>query len=290
MTKGTIALAIGGVVVTIILGVVLFGRLGPSNWLIANSETSTTGAEAPTECGSSDTIDNVKQAVGQPDASGSATQRLLDMGHEKELWYDAGNNIRYCNADAVLDSGQIKISYKLYFGPSGAALVEVQQGEDAYGALEARPPHEALAISDYIDRGASLQASAGSSTIEGNPGGDAIGGDVLADGPYSTVQGDHAGRGDCKVPSIEKGMEYGNARTIILRAGFQSLLPPSLGQYCSNSANSSGCSGEREIENCNAEGYCRLNYIDSDGHQLSVVSYGNPAYTMQEVNGWQIRC
>jgi hypothetical protein len=60
----------------------------------------------------------------------------LDFGHPQELFFDKKNNVRYCQADAELNTGSSKLSYRLYYGPSGSELVEVKDGEDAYGARE----------------------------------------------------------------------------------------------------------------------------------------------------------
>jgi uncharacterized protein YecT (DUF1311 family) len=58
---------------------------------------------------------------------------MEDFGHPKELMFDRKANARYCEADAVLNTGETAISYRFFFGPSGSQMIEVTEGKDAFG-------------------------------------------------------------------------------------------------------------------------------------------------------------
>jgi uncharacterized protein YecT (DUF1311 family) len=76
----------------------------------------------------------VKSAIEESATSKIISTKVLDFGRAHELFFDKKNNTRYCAADGELNTGASKLSYKLYFGPSGGELVEVREGEDAFGA------------------------------------------------------------------------------------------------------------------------------------------------------------
>jgi hypothetical protein len=95
--------------------------------LSADSHSSNTASGVPDMCDSSDASEMVKGAL---EGSNSAIEnvKVLDFGHAQETVFDKSKNVRHCQAEAVLNSGDAIVTYQLYFGPSGGELVQVEQG------------------------------------------------------------------------------------------------------------------------------------------------------------------
>ena len=113
-------------------------------------QTAANGPAPPDMCDSSDVADMVKGAIEDSATSKIIATKVLDFGRAHELFFDKQNNARYCGADAELNSGSTKLSYKLYFGPSGGELVEVKDGEDAFDTKSMMQAIAATAAQEII--------------------------------------------------------------------------------------------------------------------------------------------
>lgn len=102
----------------------------------ASNTTASSPTSPPLACDSSDAADMVKSAIEDSATSGIVATKVMDYGHAKELWFDTDDNARFCQADAELNTGSTPLSFRLYYGPSGTALVEVKQGADAFNVQE----------------------------------------------------------------------------------------------------------------------------------------------------------
>jgi hypothetical protein len=236
----------------------------------ANSAADTPQPTAPAACDDSDAIDAVKGAIEDSPASKLVTIKVVDFGNAHELYFDKKSNVRFCEANALLNSGSTKISYRIFFGPSGDQAVEEQEGADAYNTAGMKITAAA------VQPPASSAAPSSDSDIEPKPG---------------TVyyQSSQAGETACKATSISQDMLYSKARTAILDEGFQPTPPPrDEYSYCSDSANADVCRERPEIEACSADGYCKMDFTDGSGNTLSVSTFGDgPDPT---VTGFSIVC
>jgi hypothetical protein len=89
-------------------------------------------------CDSDESRDLLKQAIEQNSSWGDGV-RILDMGNLREVHCPAVSNAngscmqtgktdRYCNGQLYLTTGGINAKFRIFFGPSGELLLEVQQG------------------------------------------------------------------------------------------------------------------------------------------------------------------
>jgi hypothetical protein len=62
-------------------------------------------------------------------------QELLDIGHVTEINYNKADDVRFCEADAFLNTGSTHLGYRNYHGPSGKLLIEAKEGNDAFNAF-----------------------------------------------------------------------------------------------------------------------------------------------------------
>lgn len=87
-------------------------------------------SDQPVTCDSPEAAQMVKSAL---EGSSNALQQVevLDFGRAKESFYQPEIRARGCRAIAELSTGGGMVTYQLYFGPSGKALVQVQQGKQA---------------------------------------------------------------------------------------------------------------------------------------------------------------
>jgi hypothetical protein len=105
----------------------------PATQTASSSPNVANAPNPPDTCDSTDAADLVKQAEEDSAASKLVQIKLLDFGHQKEIYFDTKTNTRYCQADAALNTGDTKLSYRLYYNMAGnQELIEVKEGEDAY--------------------------------------------------------------------------------------------------------------------------------------------------------------
>ncbi|MDB5822126.1 MAG: hypothetical protein JWR21_830 [Herminiimonas sp.] len=234
----------------------------------AVAETSANGSAPPDTCNSSDAADMVKSAMEDSATSKLITTKVLDFGHALELYYDRKENIRYCGADAEMNTGAKKLSYKLYFGPSGTELVSIKEGEDAYGAAELKQFYEAK------ERASAQQQSTSAQKAQSS-----------ANGDKNTVE-TNAGKA-CVAPKFEKGSSYTAARSSLLKQGYSPSVPSVRedGSFCADSSNQAICEQLPEIADCSADGHCSMEFKGLADDHFKIVTLGDtfPDVTVQSV-------
>jgi hypothetical protein len=97
-----------------------------------SSEQQVSAEDPLPKCDDADAIDNVKDAMQNGALSKLVQVKILDIGHEQEIYYDKIKTARYCKAQAELNTGSTAIVYKFYLGPSGAKLVLVNKDDAAF--------------------------------------------------------------------------------------------------------------------------------------------------------------
>jgi hypothetical protein len=139
-------LKIAGGIAVIIIGLAIFGSFLPADKSTNKPTATSTGTtnpapndsadasppSSPASCDDADTTDAVKGAIEESPASKLISIKVVDFGNAHELYFDKNSNTRFCQADVLLNSGAEKLSYRVFFGPSGGQAVEEQIGEDAY--------------------------------------------------------------------------------------------------------------------------------------------------------------
>jgi hypothetical protein len=76
-----------------------------------------------------------------------------------------------------------------------------------------------------------------------------------------------------------------------LAAGFRASPSLDDGDYCTLKENALICRKMPEIEDCSADGYCRMNFSDDQGNKISVVTFGDgPGDPSEVVNGFEVEC
>jgi hypothetical protein len=232
----------------------------------AVAETSANGAAPPDTCDSSDATDMVKGAIEDSATSKLVSTKVLDFGHAHELYYDRKGNVRYCNADAELNTGASKLSYKLYFGPSGGELVAIKEGEDAFFAFEVKQVNDARDNAKIEERS--------SSADQGNAGAE-------------KVEASQNGSKTCATPTIAKDSPYAGVRAHFINQGYSPSVPSvrEEGSFCAAPENRAVCKILPEISECSADGYCRMELVGPAGDRLKIVTMGDnfPDVAVQSV-------
>lgn len=218
----------------------------------------------PISCDSSDAVDMVKSAVENNATARLVQVKILDFGKARQVYADRSNKVRYCVAEAELNTGGHQVSYKLYFGPSGAQMVEVRQGDDPFGA-------EGMASRE---RSAQAQAQ---SAASGGQGGTGNGGPENGPGGSQTASGGQSVAGGECTPNIPQGSRYWATRPTLLAEGYRPAAPnpPEDGSYCSNEDNAQICRVVPETEDCSADGHCKMTFRGADGRKLEITTFGD---------------
>lgn len=143
---GTVGLPYGKAVavtmVGLIAGVLLVGAasggLAPAG---GSPSTAANAASAPPEtatCASPSTIEAIRNAV-----NGAGREEVLDLGNLREAVRDPADGSVYCLGDMVTTAGAERpIAVRLFFGPSGAGLVDVREGLESFA--DKRPVRRCL--------------------------------------------------------------------------------------------------------------------------------------------------
>jgi uncharacterized protein YecT (DUF1311 family) len=97
-----------------------------------SSEQQVSAEDPLPKCDDADAIGDVKDSLENTALSKLIQVKVLDMGHEQEIYYDKIKTARYCKAQAELNTGSTAIVYKFYMGPSGAKLVLVNKDAAAF--------------------------------------------------------------------------------------------------------------------------------------------------------------
>jgi hypothetical protein len=84
----------------------------------------------------------------------------------------------------------------------------------------------------------------------------------------------------CAAPhGIKQGMDYNQARSLVLNGGFQSNPLPAYGysatdqKVISDCATVNICNAYPEIDSCGT-GHCKMTFHDAHGNRLSIFTYG----------------
>jgi uncharacterized protein YecT (DUF1311 family) len=82
--------------------------------------------------------------------------------------------------------------------------------------------------------------------------------------------------GKCQQPILAKGMAYAAARDKLLAAGYQpSRAKPEADSYCADSGHATTCRKLPEIQDCSADGYCKMAFQDRNGAKAAITTFGD---------------
>jgi hypothetical protein len=196
-------------------------------------------------CNSSDAAEMVKGAL-----ESDGTTKVEDYGRAEETYFDKVKNVRHCKAEAALSQGGLQtIAYQLFLGPSGKLLVQTEQGNQAETMLA----RDQMAKEYERDTVQTADAN-GSSTAT------------------PTTRG-----GTCDIPSIAKDTPYPQARALLIAKGNVPTPPKeqSEGSYCADADHAETCRQMPEIEDCSADGHCRMNFTAKSGAPFEVSVFGD---------------
>jgi hypothetical protein len=95
--------------------------------------------------------------------------------------------------------------------------------------------------------------------------------------PQASQKAAHAELGGiCKQPNIAKGTPYQKARDQLTAAGYSPApLQPEEGSFCADQYNAKTCQKMPEIEDCSADGYCKMILVDGSGAKAEVITFGD---------------
>jgi hypothetical protein len=247
----------------------------------STATTTVTASNAPAMCNDSDTVNAVKGAIEESPASKLISIKVEDIGNEHELYFDEKKNVRFCQADVLLNSGETKLSYRVFFGPSGDQAVEEQIGEDAYNTVQMKKSDVVL-----------TNKTASISTPQSTPVPRSNDSEIGPKPGTAHAQASQTDQPSCKELGIRQRMKYSIARQIVIASGFRPAAPPSSdGSYCSIGDNADSCKSYPEIEDCSSDGYCKMDFANTDKHTLSITIFGDgPADSNASVTGFTAVC
>jgi hypothetical protein len=102
----------------------------------------------------------------------------------------------------------------------------------------------------------------------------------------------------CSGPRITQGMEYVDARKIVIASGFQAPSLPAYGYSSKDEKVISECSGDvdmcnryPEIDACSGQGYCNMVFYDMSGNQLTITTYGDLSINNDaQIDSFELEC